>query len=31
MSFQFPNPAVATTYTAPNGETWVYAGALQIS
>lgn len=24
MSFQFPNPTVATTYTAPNGEVWVY-------
>ena len=31
MSFQFPNPAVATTYTAPNGETWVYVdGAWEV-
>ena len=24
MSFQFPDPSVSTTYTAPNGENWVY-------
>ena len=31
MSFQFPDPTVSTTYTAPNGETWVYInGAWEV-
>ena len=31
MSFQFPDPSVSTTYTAPNSETWVYLnGAWQV-
>ena len=28
MSFQFPDPSVSTTYTAPNGETWVYVNGV---
>ena len=28
MSFQFPDPSVSTTYTAPNGEEWVYINGV---
>jgi len=28
MAFQFPHPSVSTTYTAPNGETWVYVNGV---
>ena len=31
MSFQFPDPSVSTSYTAPNGEEWVYVnGAWEV-
>ena len=31
MSFQFPDPNVSTSYTAPNGEEWVYVnGAWEV-
>ena len=28
MSFEFPDPNVSTTYTAPNGESWVYINGV---